>query len=49
MVRDLVRADMAIIIAVPRQHPSNRAANLADPQAAIAIEVDDRKHRTSLV
>ena len=49
VVGDLVGADLAVAVAVPRRDPRDRASDLADAEMAVAIQIHDGEDRPALV
>ena len=49
VVGDLVGADVAVTVAVPRRDPSNRIPDLTHRETAVAIEIHDGEDRAPLI
>ena len=49
VVGDLVGADLAVAVAVPRRDARDRVADLAHAETAVAIQIHDREDRTALI
>ena len=49
VIRDLVRRNAAVAVAIPRHHPIDGAHQLACAEPAVSVQVEDAEDRAALV